>query len=72
MRCLSNIDLSGKLQPISQEDISVTIVFNGENYDSFEVKPRLEAHDHGSKTHSDTETIVHPATRMRLLPLTNV
>lgn len=59
MRRLSIIDLAGGHQPISGEDGSVTIVFNGEIYNFLEIKPQLEARGHRFKTHSDTEAIVH-------------
>jgi asparagine synthase (glutamine-hydrolysing) len=59
MRRLSIIDLAGGNQPISGEDGSVTIVFNGEIYNFLELKPKLQALGHTFKTHSDTESIVH-------------
>src|ERR1700752_557109 len=59
MRRLSIIDLAGGHQPISGEDGSVTIVFNGEIYNFLELKRDLEAYGHKFKTNSDTETIVH-------------
>ena len=59
MRRLSIIDLAGGHQPISGEDGSVTIVFNGEIYNFLELKPKLQALGHIFKTHSDTEAIVH-------------
>src|ERR1043165_2243418 len=59
MRRLSIIDLAGGHQPISGEDDSVTIVFNGEIYNFLEIKPKLEACGHKFTTHSDTEAIVH-------------
>src|SRR4051794_18181900 len=59
MRRLSIIDLAGGHQPISGEDGSVHIVFNGEIYNFQEIQPLLEARGHSFKTHSDTETIVH-------------
>jgi len=59
MRRLSIIDLAGGHQPISGEDDSVTIVFNGEIYNFLELKPQLEALGHTFSTHSDTEAIVH-------------
>ena len=59
MRRLSIIDLAGGRQPISGEDGSVTIVFNGEIYNFLELKPLLEARGHRFKTNSDTEAIVH-------------
>src|ERR1044072_5786656 len=59
MRRLSIIDLAGGHQPISGEDGSVTIVFNGEIYNFLELKPKLQARGHTFKTDSDTEAIVH-------------
>jgi asparagine synthase (glutamine-hydrolysing) len=59
MRRLSIIDLAGGAQPISGEDGSVSIVFNGEIYNFQELRPELEKRGHTFKTHSDTETIVH-------------
>jgi len=59
MRRLSIIDLAGGHQPMSGEDGSVTIVFNGEIYNFLELKPQLEARGHRFQTHSDTEAIVH-------------
>jgi asparagine synthase (glutamine-hydrolysing) len=59
MRRLSIIDLAGGAQPISGEDGSVTIVYNGEIYSFHELRAELEKRGHTFKTHSDTETIVH-------------
>jgi asparagine synthase (glutamine-hydrolysing) len=59
MRRLSIIDLSGGHQPISNEDGSVTIVFNGEIYNYRELQSLLQSRGHEFKTNSDTETIVH-------------
>ena len=59
MRRLSIIDLAGGHQPISGEDGSVTIVYNGETYNFRELKEQLEARGHVFKTNSDTEAIVH-------------
>ncbi|MHB8276127.1 MAG: asparagine synthase (glutamine-hydrolyzing) [Candidatus Humimicrobiaceae bacterium] len=60
-RRLSIIDTSSKAsQPMSNEDNSIFIVFNGEIYNHFELKPELERLGHKFKTdHSDTEVIVH-------------
>src|SRR5713226_596751 len=55
MRRLSIIDLTGGHQPISGEDGSVTIVFNGEIYNFRELQPQLESLGHRFQTHSDTE-----------------
>src|SRR5678815_413137 len=52
MRRLSIIDLAGGHQPISGEDGSVTIVYNGEVYNFLELKRDLETRGHTFKTHS--------------------
>ena len=57
-RRLSIIDLDGGQQPISDEDGTLTIVFNGEIYNYREVKKRLGSH-HRFQTKSDTEVILH-------------
>ena len=59
MRRLSIIDLNGGKQPISNEDGSVTIVFNGEIYNYRELQTDLQGRGHEFKTNSDTETVVH-------------
>jgi asparagine synthase (glutamine-hydrolysing) len=59
MRRLSIIDLAGGHQPISGEDGTVSIVFNGEIYNYLELKADLVSRGHVFKTDSDTETIVH-------------
>jgi asparagine synthase (glutamine-hydrolysing) len=59
MRRLSIIDLEGGHQPISNEDGSVWIVFNGEVYNYRELRRGLEQRGHVFRTDSDTETIVH-------------
>jgi asparagine synthase (glutamine-hydrolysing) len=59
MRRLSIIDLSGGHQPISNEDRSVWVVFNGEIYNYRELRGDLEKRGHRFKTHSDTEILVH-------------
>jgi len=59
MRRLSIIDLSTGRQPISNEDGSVWVVFNGEIYNFPELRRRLLARGHQFSTHSDTEVIVH-------------
>jgi asparagine synthase (glutamine-hydrolysing) len=58
-RRLSIIDLTGGAQPISNEDDSIQIVFNGEIYNFIELRKELEAAGHRFKTHSDTEVILH-------------
>ncbi|MBS1788274.1 MAG: asparagine synthase (glutamine-hydrolyzing) [Acidobacteria bacterium] len=59
MRRLSIIDIVAGHQPISNEDGSVWIVFNGEIYNFATLRDDLIARGHTFKTHSDTETIVH-------------
>jgi asparagine synthase (glutamine-hydrolysing) len=58
-RRLSIVDLSTGQQPLSNEDGSVCIVFNGEVYNHADLRKDLEAHGHAYRTKSDTETIVH-------------
>jgi asparagine synthase (glutamine-hydrolysing) len=59
MRRLSIIDLSTGNQPLSNEDSSVSVVFNGEIYNYRELRSYLEKKGHRFKTTSDTESIVH-------------
>jgi asparagine synthase (glutamine-hydrolysing) len=59
MRRLSIIDLAGGHQPMSGEDDSVTLVFNGEIYNFLELEASLVARGHRFQTRSDTEAIVH-------------
>lgn len=56
---LSIIDLSTGSQPLSNEDETIWISFNGEIYNYIELRPELEALGHKFKTKSDTEVIVH-------------
>ncbi len=58
-RRLSIIDVEGGAQPMSNEDGSVWIVFNGEIYNHLELRGELEAKGHLFKTHCDTESIIH-------------
>ncbi len=58
-RRLSIIDLTTGRQPISNEDDSVWIVFNGEIYNFPPLKKELEAKGHRFKTATDTEVIIH-------------
>ena len=56
---LSIIDLSGGNQPISNEDGTMWIVFNGEIFNYVELRPQLEARGHRFSTDTDTEVILH-------------
>src|SRR6266704_3354409 len=59
MRRLSIIDLAGGKQPITNEDGSKVIVFNGEIYNYRELRSDLARRRHRFRTASDTEAIVH-------------
>lgn len=56
---LSIIDLSSGQQPISNEDQSLWIVYNGEVFNYPELRARLLALGHVFSTHTDTEVILH-------------
>ncbi len=56
---LSIIDLSGGQQPISNEDETLWIVFNGEIFNYVELRPTLESRGHRFSTHTDTEVVLH-------------
>jgi len=58
-RRLAIIDRVGGDQPMTNEDRSVWIVFNGEIYNHLELRRDLESRGHRFRTHSDTEAIVH-------------
>jgi asparagine synthase (glutamine-hydrolysing) len=58
-RRLSIIGLSDGRQPISNEDHSVTVVYNGELFDYPEMRADLEQRGHRFATHCDTEIIPH-------------
>jgi len=58
-RRLSIIDLSTGHQPLSNEDGTIWIVFNGEIYNYQELRTFLLSKGHRFKTQTDTEVIVH-------------
>ena len=58
-RRLSIVDVSAGHQPMTNEDDTLHIVFNGEIYNHAEHRPGLEARGHRYRTHCDTETILH-------------
>jgi asparagine synthase (glutamine-hydrolysing) len=58
-RRLSIIGLADGRQPITNEDGSVAVVFNGELFDYPERRAELEGRGHRFATHCDTELIPH-------------
>ncbi|HEX8986225.1 MAG TPA: asparagine synthase (glutamine-hydrolyzing) [Bryobacteraceae bacterium] len=59
MRRLSIIDLSTGHQPMSNEDGTVWVVFNGEIYNYQALRRDLITSGHQLRTNSDTEALVH-------------
>src|SRR3989475_3905322 len=59
MRRLSIIDLQTGRQPVSNEDGTVWVVFNGEIYNFRDLRRKLEQRGHAFSTATDTEVIVH-------------
>jgi asparagine synthase (glutamine-hydrolysing) len=58
-RRLAIIDPDGGAQPLSNEDGSVWVSYNGELYNEPALRARLQARGHVYRTASDTETLVH-------------
>ena len=58
-RRLAIIDRAGGHQPMTNEDETCWIIFNGEIYNHRELRPLLESKGHRFRTASDTETILH-------------
>lgn len=58
-RRLSIVDVSTGQQPMTNENGSLKIVYNGEIYNHADYRDELIAKGHEYKTHCDTETILH-------------
>ena len=56
---LAIIDVDGGPQPMTNEDGTVWIVFNGEIYNFQALREDLVARGHQFRSHSDTEVIIH-------------
>lgn len=58
-RRLSIVDVATGHQPMTNEDSSLHITYNGEIYNHADFRATLEAKGHVYHTHCDTETILH-------------
>ncbi len=58
-RRLSIMDIDGGHQPLSNEDGTVWVAFNGEIYNQHTLREDLRARGHTFSTHGDTEVLVH-------------
>ncbi len=59
MRRLSIVDVQSGQQPVTNEDSSLWLVFNGEIYNHQQLREQLEKRGHRYRSRSDTETIIH-------------
>src|SRR4051812_7740326 len=59
VRRLSIIDTQGGHQPITNEDRTVWVVYNGECYNFQDLREELIAAGHHFTTRTDTEVVVH-------------
>jgi asparagine synthase (glutamine-hydrolysing) len=58
-RRLSIVDVAAGHQPMTNEDGSLHIIYNGEIYNHTDYRASLERKGHVYSTHCDTETILH-------------
>jgi asparagine synthase (glutamine-hydrolysing) len=58
-RRLSIVDVAAGHQPMTNEDDSLRITYNGEIYNHADFRESLESKGHVYRTHCDTETILH-------------
>src|ERR1700754_701050 len=58
-RRLSIVDPAAGHQPMFNEDLSLSIVFNGEIYNHADFRADLLSRGHRFRSHCDTETILH-------------
>jgi asparagine synthase (glutamine-hydrolysing) len=59
MRRLSIVDLQTGQQPVTNEDETIWLVYNGEIYNHAELRAQLITKGHHFRSRSDTEVIVH-------------
>ncbi len=59
MRRLSIVDLQTGQQPVTNEDETIWLVYNGEIYNHAALRAQLVDQGHRFRSRSDTETIVH-------------
>src|SRR5438874_13102328 len=58
-RRLSIVDVASGHQPMTNEDGTLHITYNGEIYNHADFREELERRGHVYRTHCDTETILH-------------